>query len=173
MRVVVVHFLIWGGGRGGGGVFFCISLSLRLPLSLRSRDATISLRLYGAEIIWNRDSCAQTFATCRYGCKVAARSNSTRPSAKEFSRTSEGFPSALRARRPPNLTQLRAEFLTSSGGVGRTDERTARMYEAGHDDMYDGGRASARFEMPHPGGRGPFLDRFWTGFGRPVTIFFL
>ena len=137
VRVVVSWwciFLIWGGG-GGGGVYFCISLSLRLPLSLRSRDATISLRLYGAEIIWNRDSCAQTFATCRYGCKVAALSNSTRPSAKEFSRTSEGFPSALRARRPPNLTQLRAEFLTGSDGVGRTDERTARMYEAGHDDM--------------------------------------
>ena len=34
---------------GGEGFFSGISLSLRLPLSLRSRDATISLRLYGAE----------------------------------------------------------------------------------------------------------------------------
>ena len=24
---------------------------------------------------------------------------------------------------------------------------------------------NARFAMPHPWGRGPFLDRFWTGFG--------
>ena len=48
--VCVRHFSYLGGrGRGGGGVYFCISLSLRLPLSLRSRDATISLRLYGAE----------------------------------------------------------------------------------------------------------------------------
>ena len=92
------------GGEGGGFFFFCISLSLRLPLSLRSRDATISLRLYGAEIIWNRDSRAQTLATSRYVCKVAALSKSTRPSVKEFSSKSEFSCSTLRARRPPNLT---------------------------------------------------------------------
>ena len=42
-------FLFGGRREGGRGVFSGISLSLRLPLSLRSRDATISLRLYGAE----------------------------------------------------------------------------------------------------------------------------
>jgi len=49
--------------------------------------------------------------------------------------------------------------------VGDSGEWGADTQDRHHGVPELEGGGGPRFAMPHPGGGGPFLDRFWTGFG--------